>query len=61
VKQGKPAPDLFLLAAQRLEVDPKACIVYEDSDAGLEAARRAEMCGIDVRLLTGSVFNERAI
>ncbi|MBD3881128.1 HAD family phosphatase [Phormidium tenue FACHB-886] len=51
VSRGKPAPDLFLLAAERLGVEPAACLVYEDSDGGLEAARRAGMRSIDVRSL----------
>lgn len=51
VTQGKPAPDIFLLAADRLGVAPQDCIVYEDSDTGLEAARRAGMRAIDVREL----------
>ncbi|PSB11345.1 hypothetical protein C7B62_06005 [Pleurocapsa sp. CCALA 161] len=51
VERGKPEPDIFLLAAQRLGVAPQDCIVYEDSDGGLEAARRARMRSIDVRVL----------
>jgi beta-phosphoglucomutase family hydrolase len=51
VTRGKPAPDIFLLAAERLEVPPSECIVYEDSDGGLEAARRSGMRSIDVRHL----------
>lgn len=51
VSVGKPAPDLFLLAAERMGVAPQECIVYEDSDGGLEAARRAGMRWIDVRIL----------
>ncbi|BAZ20304.1 putative hydrolase [Kalymmatonema gypsitolerans NIES-4073] len=51
VEKGKPSPDLFLLASQRLGVAPQDCIVYEDSDEGLEAARRACMRSIDVRVL----------
>jgi HAD superfamily hydrolase (TIGR01509 family) len=51
VKVGKPAPDLFLLAAERMGVAPHECIVYEDSDLGLEAARQAGMRSIDVRIL----------
>ena len=51
VTHGKPAPDIFLLAAERLGASPAKCIVYEDGDAGLEAARRAGMRGIDVRVL----------
>jgi beta-phosphoglucomutase-like phosphatase (HAD superfamily) len=47
-KFGKPAPDLFLLAAARLGVEPERCVVYEDAPAGLEAARRAGMRAVDV-------------
>jgi HAD superfamily hydrolase (TIGR01509 family) len=43
VANGKPAPDLFLHAAERLGVEPAACAVVEDSRAGLEAARAAGM------------------
>jgi HAD superfamily hydrolase (TIGR01509 family) len=43
VQFGKPAPDLFLLAAQRLGVPPQSCVVFEDAPAGLEAAARAGM------------------
>jgi HAD superfamily hydrolase (TIGR01509 family) len=49
VSRGKPAPDLFLLAASRLAVPPTDCVVFEDSDLGLEAARRAGMQSVDVR------------
>ena len=52
----KPAPDLFLEAARRLQVEPGACQVFEDADSGLEAARRAGMLATDVRpLLAESV------
>jgi beta-phosphoglucomutase family hydrolase len=47
----KPEPDVFLEAARRLGVPPAECIVYEDTDLGLEAARRAGMRGVDIRLL----------
>jgi HAD superfamily hydrolase (TIGR01509 family) len=43
VSHGKPAPDLFLLAACRLGVRPADCIVVEDSIFGIQAARRAGM------------------
>ena len=49
VKHGKPAPDVYLEAARRMMVDPAKCIVFEDSDEGLEAAHRAGMRGIDIR------------
>jgi beta-phosphoglucomutase-like phosphatase (HAD superfamily) len=46
---GKPAPDLYLIAAKRLGVEPRFIQAYEDSDEGLEAARRAGMKVIDIR------------
>lgn len=51
VEKGKSEQDIFLLASQRLGVAPKNRIVYEDRDGGLEAARRAGMRSIDVRVL----------
>ncbi len=41
VKHSKPAPDTFLLAAEKLHLDPKDCLVLEDSPNGLRAARAA--------------------
>lgn len=43
VEHGKPAPDLFLLAAQRMAVTPEQCLVFEDSPLGILAAERAGM------------------
>ena len=43
LKRGKPAPDIFLLAARCLGADPAACLVFEDAPAGVEAARSAGM------------------
>ncbi len=43
VDRGKPAPDLFLYAADRMGADPAACAVIEDSRYGVEAARAAGM------------------
>jgi HAD superfamily hydrolase (TIGR01509 family) len=47
----KPEPDVFLEAARRLCAAPADCLVYEDSDLGIEAARRAGMPWIDVRTI----------
>jgi len=46
VERGKPAPDLFLLAAQRMGVAPERCVVVEDSLAGIAAATAAAMTPI---------------
>ncbi len=46
----KPEPDVFLEAARRLGAAPAHCRVYEDSDLGIEAARRAGMQWVDVRM-----------
>jgi pseudouridine-5'-monophosphatase len=43
VARGKPAPDIFLIAAAQLGVHPRDCVVFEDSPVGLEAARAAGM------------------
>jgi beta-phosphoglucomutase-like phosphatase (HAD superfamily) len=48
VGRAKPEPDLFLEAARRLGVAPGACLVFEDSREGLEAAHRAGMRAVDV-------------
>jgi HAD superfamily hydrolase (TIGR01509 family) len=43
VKHGKPAPDMFLLAAERMGIRPSECLVLEDGNSGLEAAKAAGM------------------
>ena len=43
VARGKPEPDIFLLAAERMGVPPARCLVFEDGEPGLVAARRAGM------------------
>jgi HAD superfamily hydrolase (TIGR01509 family) len=43
VERGKPAPDLFLFAAERMQVAPQRCVVIEDSIAGITGARAAGM------------------
>ncbi len=43
IENPKPHPDLFLLAAKRLGIDPLRCIVVEDAPSGIEAAKNAKM------------------
>ena len=43
VKQGKPAPDIFLLAAEQLKISPPRCLVLEDAPNGVAAAVAAQM------------------
>lgn len=49
VQRHKPEPDIFLEAARRIGVAPAQCLVFEDAEPGLEAARRAGMRVLDVR------------
>ena len=49
VTVGKPDPQVFLVAASRLDVPPSQCVVVEDAAAGVEAARRAGMPSVGVR------------
>lgn len=42
-EHSKPEPDIFLLAAEKLQCDPSECLVIEDSQAGLTAAKKAGM------------------
>jgi HAD superfamily hydrolase (TIGR01509 family) len=46
VSRGKPHPDLFLTAAERLGAAPSDCVVVEDSDVGIECARNAGMMAL---------------
>lgn len=48
VKKPKPDPEVFLLAAERMEISPEHCIVFEDSAAGLEAAKKAGMRAVGI-------------
>lgn len=47
-RNGKPAPDCFLAAAERLGVRPEECLVFEDTDMGIEAATAAGMASVRV-------------
>jgi beta-phosphoglucomutase family hydrolase len=47
-KNAKPDPEPFLLAAQRLNVPPETCLVFEDTDMGIEAATAAGMASVRI-------------
>lgn len=51
VKRHKPEPDTFIRCAELIGVPPARCVVFEDADFGLQAARAAGMDAVDVRLL----------
>lgn len=53
-ERHKPEPDVFLEAARRLMVEPARCLVFEDTDIGITAARQAGMNFVDVRSLPGA-------
>ncbi|MDO5105033.1 beta-phosphoglucomutase [Capnocytophaga sp.] len=48
VSKAKPDPEVFLIAAQKLGLAPSDCVVFEDAEAGIEAARRAQMKTIGI-------------
>lgn len=48
VTKAKPDPEVFLLAAQELGIAPCDCVVFEDSQAGIEAAKSADMLAVGV-------------
>lgn len=43
VERGKPFPDMFLLAAEKMGVEPRDCLVYEDGQSGVDGAKAAGM------------------
>lgn len=56
VANGKPAPDCFLLGAERLGVAPSECLVFEDAPAGIAAAEAAGMAVVVVRAVNPHPF-----
>ncbi|MGX5734693.1 HAD family hydrolase [Bosea thiooxidans] len=52
--RGKPHPDMFLAAAERMKVEPADCVVFEDAPNGVEAARRAGMRAVALLTLIGA-------
>jgi beta-phosphoglucomutase len=61
VERGKPDPQAFLLAAERLGVSPERCVVLEDSPAGIEGGRRGGMHTIGVRTSHDDLQADRVV
>ena len=57
IRHSKPHPEIYLIAAERLGISPGSCIVFEDSLAGIEAARRA---GMQAVVITTALSAEEA-
>lgn len=51
VENSKPAPDVYLRAAELIGVDPRRCHAFEDTELGMEAARNAGMTVININTL----------
>ena len=63
VKIGKPAPDVYLKAAEDLGVDPKDCLIFEDVPAGLMAGKSAGMktCAVADKVSEDQIEKKRAL
>lgn len=48
VSKAKPDPEVFAMGAKELNLNPNACVVFEDAEAGIEAAKRAGMHSIGI-------------
>ena len=48
VRKAKPDPEVFLRAAEELHIAPAECVVFEDAEAGIEAAHRAGMSAVGI-------------
>lgn len=59
--RGKPAPDVFLIAAQRLGVAPPDCVVFEDAEAGIQAAHAGGMKAVGIGQATTVPGAERIV
>ena len=63
VKQGKPAPDIYLLVAECLSVAPKHCLVFEDIPEGILAGKRAGMktCAVEDEFSLGMTEEKKEL
>jgi sugar-phosphatase len=61
VARSKPDPEGYLLGARALKADPADCLVFEDSRAGLEAARAAGMRAVFIRCCAADIAGNTAL
>lgn len=60
VKHGKPDPEIFLVAAQKLGIAPKDCVVFEDAWSGVTASKKAGMYCVGLTTLVPEEFLKQA-
>ncbi len=60
-ERHKPEPDVFLEAARQLDIDPSRCLVFEDSPLGFQAAAKAGMGWVDVRVPANEFVIETSV
>ena len=58
IKKSKPDPEVFLKTAEKISVEPADCLVIEDADAGLKAAKAAGMLTLGVGLGVGQALTD---
>jgi len=61
IKKSKPDPEVFLKAAEMLNIAPENCMIVEDADAGIEAGRRAGMKTFALGNATGADFYAKSL
>ena len=61
ITRSKPHPDVFLVAASKLNIEPEYCAVVEDAVAGIQAAKNANMFGIGIGIATTSALCDAKI
>lgn len=61
ITKSKPDPEVFLKAAQMIGVDPKECVVVEDAEAGLQAAKAGGMLAIAVNAAKGNKYADYSL
>ncbi len=61
IKKGKPYPDIFIKASKKLKCSPKECVVFEDAESGVEAAKKAGMKCVGINRMGSHSFRKADI